>query len=152
MRGVTTDGLWLAVGIFLGLPLLLFLWVHSSGKTGSSKRTEAELDALRRAAGLYMGPLPEAERRAFETASTIVRARVLSRYQTGETINLRVVLDISLRVLVPEGSYDVEITEPVAYVDLARFAEGNEIDVYANPNDRTKVLLCDPEIAAIHRL
>jgi len=147
-------GLWLGLGIAFGLPLLFLLWGRRSSKTGeagSSKAKDVDVDALRRAAGLYMGPLPEAERLAFEKASKIVRARVVSAYQTGETINLRVVMDISLSVLVPEGAYRVEITEPIEYKDLHRFAEGNEIDVYANPDDRTKVLLCDPEIAAIDR-
>jgi hypothetical protein len=76
---------------------------------------------------------------------------VLSRLQTGERINLRVVLDISVMVEAPEGAYRVDLKEPIPYKDLHRFEEGSEIDVYANPDDHTKVLLCDPEIAEIHR-
>ena len=148
------DGLWLGLAIALGLPLLFLLWVRRPGQNGEAdagKKKAVDVDALRRAAGLYMGPLPDDERRAFEKASKIVRARVRSAYQTGETINLEVVLDISLRVPAPEGEYEVTIKEPIEYKDLHRFEAGKKVDVYANPNDKTKVLLCDPEIAAIHR-
>ena len=147
------DGLWIGLGIVVAM-LAAGWWIgrpKGPGLLGGKARSEAEIEALQRAAGLYMGPLPEDERRAFEKASNIVRARVLSTMQTGETINLNVVLDISLKVEAAEGPYDVTIKEPIAYKDLYRFAEGNEIDVYANPNDRTKVLLCDPELAAIMR-
>jgi hypothetical protein len=148
------DGLWLGLAIALGLPLLFLLWVRRPGQTGepgSTKAQKVDVEALQRAAGLYMGPMPEDERKAFEKASKIVRARVVSAYQTGETINLEVVMDVDLRVLAPEGEYDAQIKEPIEYKDVHRFAEGNEIDVYANPNDHTKVLLCSPAIAAIDR-
>ncbi|HEY1696996.1 MAG TPA: hypothetical protein VGG39_32780 [Polyangiaceae bacterium] len=152
------DPLWMGLGI--GCALLLFVvWLvrmstepaRAAKSAAEAKAKEADVDALRRAAGLYMGRMPDDERRAFEKASRIVRARVLSTMQTGETINLRVVLDIDLKVEAPEGAYEVQVKEPIQYKDLARFEEGREVDVYANPNDKTKVLLCDPEIAALDR-
>jgi hypothetical protein len=147
------DGLWLGLAIALGLPLLFLLWVRRPGQNreGGGGRKKVDVEALQRAAGLYMGPLPDDERRAFEKASKIVRARVLSAYQTGERINLELVLDITLRVPAPEGEYEVTIKEPIEYKDLHRFEVGKKVDVYANPDDKTKVLLCDPEIAKIDR-
>jgi hypothetical protein len=99
------------------------------------------------------------EEREFRESAKIVRARVLSADQTWTdagtftgSVNQEPEICLSLMVEIPEEeAYKVEVTKRIKHTELHRFAEGSMVDVYADPNNRERVVLCDPEIAAMDR-
>ncbi len=77
----------------------------------------------------------------FWKAAKRVRAKVLSACGTGVRYNLMPVIDFTLEIESPDGSYEVNVKQAVDHVDLHRISFGKTLSVWIDPSKRDRIEL-----------